>query len=80
MDYIAERNPRAALRVDSEIEQQANRLQDQPNRGRSGRVRDTRELVIQRSSFILVYRVRTHTSCVEMLRVLHAAQPWLADK
>lgn len=76
LDYIVERNPHAALRMDSEIEQQANRLQDHPDMGRIGRVKGTRELVIQRTLFLLVYRVRVRASRVEVLRVLHGAQQW----
>ncbi|MBS0461571.1 MAG: type II toxin-antitoxin system RelE/ParE family toxin [Proteobacteria bacterium] len=76
LDYIAERNPQAALRVDEEIEQQANHLQEHPDMGRVGRVNGTRELVIQRTPFVLVYRVRPRAKCVEVLRVLHGAQQW----
>ncbi|MBS0458240.1 MAG: type II toxin-antitoxin system RelE/ParE family toxin [Proteobacteria bacterium] len=76
LDYIAERNPQAALRVDEEIEQQANHLQEHPDMGRVGRVNGTRELVIQRTPFVLVYRVRPRARCVEVLRVLHGAQQW----
>lgn len=80
LDYIAERNPRAALCVDSEIERQTNRLQDHPGMGRIGRVKGTREMVIQRTPFILVYRVRAKASRVEVLRILHGAQRWPPDE
>lgn len=76
LDYIAERNPHAAVRVDDEIEHQADNLQEHPDMGRVGRVKGTRELVIQRTPFILVYRVRARADCVEVLRILHAAQQW----
>lgn len=76
LDYITEQNPHAALRVDIEIEQQADHLQDHPDMGRVGRVKGTRELVIQRTPFILVYRVRPRAARVEILRVLHSAQQW----
>lgn len=62
--------------MDTEIGQQASHLQDHPDPGRMGRVRGTRELVIQRTPFILVYRVRARTSRVGVLRVLHGAQQW----
>lgn len=76
LDYIAARNPHAAVQADTEIEQQANHLQDHPDMGRTGRVKGTRELVIQRTPFILVYRVRPRTPRVEVLRVLRGAQQW----
>lgn len=76
LDYIAERNPHAAMRVDDEIERQADLLEEHPDMGRAGRVKGTRELVIQRTPFILVYRVRPRMKRVEVLRVLHGAQRW----
>lgn len=76
LNYIAEQDPHAALRVDTEIEQQADRLRDHPNMGRVGRVKGTREMVIQRTPFILVYRVRPRAARIEVLRVLHGAQQW----
>ena len=76
LEYIAEWNPHAALRVDDEIEQQADHLQERPDMGRTGRVKGTRELVVQRTPFILVYRVREEIERVEVLRVLHESQQW----
>lgn len=79
LDHIAEQNPPAAMRVDAEIEQQADHLRDHPDMGRVGRVKDTRELVIQRTPFVLVYRVRPRAARVEVLRVLHGAQQWPSE-
>lgn len=76
LDYSAGQNVHAALRMDIEIEQQADYLQDHPDMGRAGRVKGTRELVIQRTPFILVYRARPRAARVEVLRVLHSAQQW----
>ena len=44
--------------------------------GREGRVRekDTRELVIAGTPFVVVYRL--HRSRVEVLAVFHAARKW----
>jgi toxin ParE1/3/4 len=66
--------------VDSEIEQRAGHLKDHPDMGRMGRVKGTRELVIQRTPFILVYRVLASVSRVEVLRILHGAQQWVVDE
>lgn len=48
-------------------------LSDHPQAGRIGRVKDTRELVIDGIPFIVIYRV-THE--LQILRVLHDAQQW----
>ncbi|WP_137392470.1 type II toxin-antitoxin system RelE/ParE family toxin [Rhodoligotrophos defluvii] len=76
IDYIAKENPRAALDQLGEIEQQSDMLADHPEIGRVGRRRGTRELVINRTLFILVYRVRSRAKRVEILRLLHGAQKW----
>lgn len=59
-----------------EIEQQSDMLADHPEIGRVGRRRGTRELVINRTLFILIYRVRPRAKRVEVLRLLHGAQKW----
>ncbi len=76
LDYIATDNPLAAADQDDEIQQQSLHLADHPNIGRTGRLPGTRELVIQRTPFILVYRVRTKERRIEVLRILHGAQQW----
>lgn len=76
IDHIAKDNPRAALDQLGEIEQQSDMLADHPEMGRIGRRRGTRELVINRTPFILVYRVRPKAKRVEILRLLHGAQKW----
>ncbi len=48
-------------------------LSDHPQAGRIGRIKDTRELVIDGIPFIVIYRV-THE--LQILRVLHDAQQW----
>ena len=45
-----------------------------PNRGRSGRIEGTRELVFPSLPYIAVYRV--HNGAVEVVRIYHAAQDW----
>jgi len=73
-DYIEQDSPRAAVAVDNQIEQQAEALEQFPEMGRIGRVENTRELVIQRTPYIAVYRISGNT--VRILRVLHGAQQW----
>ncbi|WP_025090842.1 type II toxin-antitoxin system RelE/ParE family toxin [Brucella intermedia] len=75
--YIAGKNPRAALDQLDEIERQTDMLMDYPDMGRVGRKRGTRELVVNRTPFIIVYRLRPRAQRIEILHVLHGAQQWL---
>ena len=76
IDHIARENPRAALDQLEEIAQQSDLLADFPEMGRIGRGRGTRELVINHTPFILVYRVQPRAKRIEILRLLHGAQKW----
>lgn len=74
LDYIAADNVQAAIRLDEEIERQVDLLTEHPLMDREGRVKGTRELVIGRSPFIAVYRIKGKR--IEILRILHGAQRW----
>ncbi|EJZ16403.1 type II toxin-antitoxin system RelE/ParE family toxin (plasmid) [Rhizobium sp. Pop5] len=74
IQFIADQNVRAALIQLDEIERQTDLLIDQPEIGRPGRIDGTRELVISRTSFIVIYRVRKEVKQVEILRLVHGAQ------
>ena len=74
LDYIAMDDPLAATSQDHEIEQQTNLLTTQPEMGRVGRAKGTRELVVSRTPFIVIYRIRGER--IEILRFLHGAQKW----
>ena len=52
-------------------------LSNHPEAGRSGRVKNTRELVINGAPFIVIYRELKTLQRIEILRVLHDAQQWL---
>lgn len=72
--YIARDNPAAAEDIYARIRSQVGHLADHPEMGRAGRVKGTRELVIVRTPYVVVYRLRGKT--VQVLRVLHGAQQW----
>ncbi|WP_404404991.1 type II toxin-antitoxin system RelE/ParE family toxin [Pelagibacterium halotolerans] len=72
-DYIALDDVMAAIRVRDELETQIARLQDYPFSGREGRLNGTRELIVVRTPFVVIYKV---DDVVEVLRVLHGAQRW----
>ena len=74
-NYIAEDSPAAArsiaLRILHAIERM---LPDSPHIGRPGRVPGTRELIIQRTPYVVPYRLQGETS--EILRVYYGARRW----
>jgi toxin ParE1/3/4 len=72
--YIAEERPRAARTIAKRIQTVVADLSDYPRMGKAGRIPKTREIVVPRTPFIMVYRVQQQM--VEILRVLHAAQDW----
>ena len=51
-------------------------LSEYPRAGRRGRVKNTRELVVDGVPFVVIYRENSNTNCIEILRVLHESQQW----
>jgi plasmid stabilization system protein ParE len=75
--WIAANNPAAASRVGQRILEAVQQLEDFPLRGRPGRSPGTRELVIFRLPYLVVYNVDTaDPRRVVILRVLHGAMLW----
>ena len=74
LEYIGDRNPRAANTLADKIAASVARLADHPRRGRPGRVAGTRELVVPGTPYIVVYAVGA--DYVRIHRVLHGAQRW----
>lgn len=74
LDHIAQDNPRAAIEQGDRIAHQVGQLLLHPEMGRAGRKPSTRELVISRTPFIVIYRIKGQR--IELLRVLHGAQQW----
>jgi len=73
VEYIADDNSDAALRLMDEIEEKTSRLRERPKLYRKGRVAGTREMVV-RPNYVVVYA--EDARAVTILRVLHAAQRW----
>ncbi|XUM50144.1 type II toxin-antitoxin system RelE/ParE family toxin (plasmid) [Rhizobium sp. YTU87027] len=71
--HIAKDNPAAALDMWDEIDRQVERLRDFPRSGRTGRIVETRELVVIGTPFIVVCAVGDN---VDLIRVVHGAQKW----
>lgn len=74
IDYIADDNPQAAIEQGDEIETQIAGLLDHHHRGRAGRIKGTREVVIVRTPYIAVYRIKPNA--IQVLRILHGARQW----
>ncbi|HEY8600786.1 MAG TPA: type II toxin-antitoxin system RelE/ParE family toxin [Thermomicrobiales bacterium] len=79
VDYLIERDLAAALRIYEAIRQQVELLSTQPATGRVGRVKDTRELVIARTPYLVAYTVDRRIDAMIILRVLHSARQWPND-
>lgn len=74
-EYIEQdRNLETANRVTRRIYDNIQSLQTMPFRGRYGRIEGTRELVVSRLPYIVVYRVLKER--VLILNVVHGAQKW----
>ncbi|NEJ11172.1 type II toxin-antitoxin system mRNA interferase toxin, RelE/StbE family, partial [Rhizobium leguminosarum] len=76
IQFITDQNVGAAISQLDEIERQTDLLIDQPEIDRPGRIDGTRELIISRTSLIVIYRVRQKIKQVEILRLVHGAQKW----
>jgi toxin ParE1/3/4 len=72
IEWIAKENLTAALNQLDEIERQVDLLVAHPKLGRIGRVKGTRELVISRTPFIVLYRVIGNE--IQVLNFLHSSQ------
>ncbi|MGO6845096.1 type II toxin-antitoxin system RelE/ParE family toxin [Rhizobium ruizarguesonis] len=73
IQFITDQNVGAAISQLDEIERQTDLLIDQPEIDRPGRIDGTRELIISRTSFIVIYRVRQKIKQVEILRLVRGA-------
>jgi toxin ParE1/3/4 len=72
--YIGEESEQNSLLVEFRIHESAKLLSLIPGAGRPGRVNGTRELVVLRTPYILVYRLKAGT--IRVLRVYHGARRW----
>ena len=71
VDFIADRNPVAALRMRRTFDDCAERLTQHPYMYRSGRIAGTREAVVH-PNYIMIYEVGIDG--VEIMAVVHSRQ------
>ena len=74
IDYIAEDNPQAALRIFTTIRRSVGQLSKHPHIGRAGRVERTRELVIPKLPYIVAYTITPEE--IRILAVVHTSRKW----
>jgi toxin ParE1/3/4 len=82
--YIDEGSQKTARVVCQLIVKTVNQLKEFPNLGRIGRVSGTRELVVPKTPYLVIYRevslnrreARGATREVQILRILHSSQKW----
>lgn len=73
-NYIAEHDPGSAAVVVARIWSAVKTLESFPYTGRVGRELGSRELVVPRTPYFVVYRVKELD--VEIYRIRHGAQRW----
>ncbi len=67
--FIEEHDSRAAAELAKRLLRAAERLLQNPNLGRKGRLSGTRELVVPKTPYLIPYRI--HQNNIEVLRVFH---------
>ena len=73
-EWIVTENPKAAGEVIDRMRAATRLLADNPRIGRPGRITGTRELVIARTPYVVVYRIGPEQ--VDILAVFHHARNW----
>lgn len=73
-EYIAQDNQEAAYRVVVNIKVSGDALSLNPELGRIGRIKETRELVISGLPYILPYTIQDEK--VIILHVMHTSRKW----
>ncbi|MGI8588225.1 MAG: type II toxin-antitoxin system RelE/ParE family toxin [Chloroflexia bacterium] len=77
--FWSARDPVAALRTSQTIRRQVALLKAHPELGRPGRVVDTRELVVPKTPYVVIYTVDSPRSLLIILRILRSARNWPAS-
>ena len=73
-DYIAQDNSSAAIRVIARIEQSIHQLEFLPRIGRRGLLPDTRELLVYKLPYKIIYRIEDNT--IFVINVIHTRRNW----
>jgi toxin ParE1/3/4 len=74
-EFIHEQNPMAVKRISSRIQEVAQLIAEHPAIGKSGRLKNTKEIVITGTPFFITYSVRAENTLI-FIRVLDGARKW----
>ncbi len=73
-EFLTEHNPRAAVAIVRRIGDAAAGLAARPRIGRPGKLDGTRERVVSRTAYLIIYKVLEDE--ILIARVLHGRQQW----
>ncbi len=72
--HIEKDNPSAAYQILKKINATGDSLQQNPELGRSGRVKNTRELIVAGLPYIIPYYIKKKQ--IRILAVMHSSRKW----
>ena len=75
--FVAQDSVLAAFQVQDRILAAARKIAEFPGRGRPGRLAGSREVVVARTSCLIVYAVAPER--IDILRIMHGARKWPPD-
>ncbi len=73
-DYIGQDKPNAALAVVKRVIEAIENIATFPSMGRTGRVPNTKELVVSGTPLIIIYQIQQDVLYV--VRIIHTARKW----
>lgn len=73
MLFLMQEDPALASDIAQRIFEAGASLTQMPDRARPGRVQDTRELLVQKTPYLIVF---SRENVINILRVLHSRQKW----
>jgi len=73
-DFIAEDNPSAADQMVSRISDAVQHLKKHPHMGKEGRCKGTRELILAKTPYIVVYVLKENE--IHIVAVIHVSMRW----
>ncbi len=73
-EYIENDNPSASEKVMQHLIKSLDYLMDNPELGRLGRAKNTRELLLSGLPYAIIYKIKNNF--IEVLRIFHGAMNW----